>query len=39
MDFSEGPTEDNNFEVDIIFVMKSWSQHGRHIGTLAYFHL
>lgn len=39
MDFSECPTKDNNFEVDIIFVMKSWSQHDRHIGTLACFHL
>ena len=29
----------NHFEVDIVFIMKSWSQHDRHIRTLAYFHL
>lgn len=39
MDFSECPKKDDHFEIDTIFVMKSWSQHDRHIGTLAYFHL
>ena len=39
MDFSECQKKGNHFEVDIIFKMKSWSQHDRYIRTLAYFHL